>query len=201
MPVYALARFGKWEAILREPTPEADLRYPTGVWHYARGLAFAATRRPKEAAQELDKLKAIAQGPLLAEVKIWDLNSTQSVLQIAVEVLAGELAAKQGNYETAIGHLETAVTLEDGLKYSEPSDWYYPVRQSLGAVLLEAGHAAKAERVYREDLQRNPENGWSLFGLAQSLRAQAKTEEVLEVERRFKKAWSRADVVLTSSRF
>ena len=122
-------------------------------------------------------------------------------MRIATEVLAGELAAEQDEVEKALGHLHAAVLLEDSLPYTEPADWHYPVRQSLGAVLLKAGRAVEAEVVYWEDLRRNPENGWSLFGLAQSLRAQGKDEEAGEVEKRFQKAWARADVTLTSSRF
>ena len=90
---------------------------------------------------------------------------------------------------------------QDALRYEEPPAWYYPVRQSLGAVLLNAGRATEAEAVYREDLRRNPENGWSLYGLTQSLRAQKKKEEAAAANQRFRKAWAQADVKLTASRF
>jgi tetratricopeptide (TPR) repeat protein len=96
---------------------------------------------------------------------------------------------------------EAAVRQQDELQYEEPPPWYYPVRQSLGAVLLQAGRAEEAEAVYREDLKRNPENGWSLYGLLRSLQAQKKKEEAAEAEQRFRKAWARADVKLTASRF
>ena len=91
--------------------------------------------------------------------------------------------------------------MQDGLNYMEPPPWYYPVRQSLGAVLLAAGRAKEAETVYREDLRRNRENGWSLYGLARSLRAQKRNEEAAAVETRFRKAWAAADVQLAASRF
>jgi len=103
--------------------------------------------------------------------------------------------------EEAVRHLRKAVALEDELNYNEPPDWYYPVRHSLGAALLAANRPAEAEAVYREDLRRNPENGWALFGLGQTLLAQGKSEEAAEAEARFRKAWSRADVTLTASRF
>ncbi len=201
IPLYTLAKFGKWDEILAEPAPAEDLKYPTGVWHYARGLAFTAKGQPQEAAQELAQLKAIAADPSLEKVTIWDINTSSSLLNIASEVLAGELAAKQGDYENAIAYLETAVSLEDNLNYDEPPPWLSPVRESLGAVLLEAGRAAEAERVYREDLKRFPENGWSLYGLAQSLRLQGKTEEARAVQARFEKAWKYGDATLSASRF
>jgi tetratricopeptide (TPR) repeat protein len=137
----------------------------------------------------------------LEEVTIWDINSTKSLLAIASEVLAGELAAKEDNYDNVIAHLTKAVELEDGLNYDEPADWSTPVRQYLGAVLLEANRPREAEKAYREDLAIYPDNGWSLYGLAQSLRAQGKDKEAQEVERIFKSAWQYADVKLVTSRF
>lgn len=201
IPLYTQIKFGKWDEILAQSAPEKDLLYPTGVWHYARGMAFTAKGEKSQAAQELEQLKAIATNPVLEKVTIWDINSTASLLKIASEVLAGELAAKQENYEQAIAHLKTAVQLEDNLKYDEPPPWYSPTRQSLGAVLLEAGQASEAERIYREDLKTYPENGWSLRGLAKSLQAQGKTEEAQAVQQQFSQAWKDADVTLTASRF
>ena len=155
----------------------------------------------RNAARELEQLQAIASDSSLEKFKIWGINSTHSLLQIASEVLTGELAAKQRDYENAIAHLETAVNLEGKLNYDEPETWHYPVRQSLGAILLEANRPAEAEQVYREDLKRHPENGWSLFGLAQSLQTQGKTEEAQAVKKRFEQAWKDADVTLIASRF
>jgi len=118
-----------------------------------------------------------------------------------VRILDGELASRERRYDEAIVSLTAAVTMQDAQRYNEPPTWHYPVRQSLGAVLLAAGQAAKAETVYREDLRRNPENGWSLFGLAKSLEAQQKTGEAEDAWARFRRAWGRADVTLTASRF
>ncbi|MBE9124863.1 MULTISPECIES: hypothetical protein [unclassified Coleofasciculus] len=201
IPLYALTRFGRWDEILAQSTPADDLKYPIGVWHYARGLAFTAKSQFKAAAEELEQVNAIAADPILETVTIWDINNTASLMKIASEVLAGELAAKQEDYKKAIAHLETAVSLEDALKYDEPETWYYPVRQSLGAVLLQAGRVADAERVYREDLADHPNNGWALFGLVKSLNAQGKTEAARVEEKRFEEAWKYADVTLTASRF
>jgi len=201
-PLYALTRFGKWEEILREPRPSADSLFWTGIWHYARGLAFTATNRLAEASQELQALQAIANDKSLDGLRVtFSANGATPILAVATDTLAGELAAKQGAFEKAIAHLHRGVLLEDSLIYNEPPDWHIPVRQTLGAVLLEAGRAAEAETVYWEDLKRNPENGWSLFGLMKSLKAQGRTEQAEEIEERFRKAWTRANVTLTASRF
>ncbi|GAB1545368.1 hypothetical protein NUACC21_80440 [Scytonema sp. NUACC21] len=200
LPFYTLTKFGKWDEILKEPALAADLKYPNGVWHYARGMALTAKGQLKQAAEELDKVRAITADPALQKVTVWDINSSVSLMKIASEVLAGELAAKQKDYTQAIAHLKTAVSLEDNLRYDEPATWYSPVRQSLGAVLLEANRVTEAETVYREDLERYPENGWSLLGLAQSLTAQGKTKEAQSVQKRFEQAWKYADVKLVASR-
>jgi tetratricopeptide (TPR) repeat protein len=123
-----------------------------------------------------------------------------NVFSIAPEVLGGEVEAAKKNYDAAIAHLDRAVRIEDGLVYTEPSEWHYPPRHALAAVLLEAGRAREAETIYWEDLRRNRENGWALYGLMKALEAQGKTEQAAMVKARFDKAWSRADVKLTSSR-
>lgn len=201
MPLYALARFGKWEVILKEPAPRAELKYHAAIWHYARGLAFNAKGQSKEAAVELGKLKAIAGNPEMAKFSIFGLNKFNSLLEIGMEVLEGEMAAKQKDFDKAIQHLERAIEIEDGLIYTEPSDWYFPPRQALGAVLLEAGQPARAEQVYLEDLKKNSENGWSLVGLGKSLIAQGKKDAAKAVKKRFQKAWAGADIIISSSRF
>ena len=138
--------------------------------------------------------------PELERVTVWDLNTTAALMDIAVEVLAGEIAAARGDYETAIEALVAAAELEDELNYDEPPPWYQPVRHLLGAVYLDAGQASAAERVYREDLETFPDNGWSLVGLQQSLEAQNKTAEAQEIAEQFAAAWQYADVELTASR-
>lgn len=202
VPYYALTRFGKWDEILKEPPPVHDSRFLKAIWHYARGSALTATAKLQDAANELENLRKIASDPDVAKMPAsFSANTAGSVLAVAVETLAGELAARRGDFEKAVANLEKAVRLEDALIYTEPADWHYPVRQSLGAVLLQAGRAAEAETVYWEDLRRNPENGWSLFGLTQSLRAQGKQEEADGIEKRFQRAWAKADVKLSASRF
>lgn len=201
LPLYTLARFGRWEEVLEQPEPAGDLVYPRGVWHYVRGMALARTGELEAARGELEKLAAIAEDPVLETVTIWDLNTTANLMRIALEALAGEIAATEGDLEEAIRRLTAAVELEDDLYYDEPPPWHLPVRQTLGAVLLEAKRAGEAEAAYREDLERLPENAWSLFGLRQSLEAQQRTAEAEEIGGRFETAWQYADVQLVTSRF
>ena len=200
VPLFTMIRFGQWDKILTAPQPEADLKYPTGVWHYARGLAFNARGEIAKAQRELDALELLAHDPELETVTIWDINTTQNILKVATEVLTGEIAAT-GNSFDAIAYLHQAVELEDALNYDEPADWATPARQYLGAELLQAGRDRAAEKAYREDLAIYPDNGWSLYGLAQSLQAQGKEDEADNVRQQFEAAWQYADVQLTSSKF
>jgi tetratricopeptide (TPR) repeat protein len=165
VPYYALTRFGKWNEILREPKPTHDSPFVNGVWHYARGMAYTGLGEFEKAGEELRTLRSIAASPELAQEATWSTNSAPAILSVATEALAGELAGRKGDHDKAIARLDKAVRLEDALDYVEPPDWHYPVRHSLGAALLDAGRPLEAEVVYWEDLRRNPENGWALFGL------------------------------------
>ncbi|HEY7511064.1 MAG TPA: hypothetical protein VIG50_12475, partial [Vicinamibacteria bacterium] len=199
VPYYALTRFGRWEEMLAEPAPPDNL-YLTGTWHYARGIALAAKGRLEEADKELAEVRRIAADASL-KFNLFSPNTADQIFAIAPEVLAGDIAARRKEYERAIPHLERAVRLEDALVYTEPSEWHYPPRQILADVLLQAGRPAEAATVYWADLKRNPDNGWSLHGLSLALRAQGKADEAAVVEKRFEKAWGKADVKLSASRF
>lgn len=201
IPLYAMIKFGKWDDILQSAAPDADLLYPNGVWHFARGMAFTRTGKLDEAANELEKLNAIAADTALLHVTIWDINTTYDLMQIARETLAGELKTKHGKFNEAVAHLHKAVEFEDNLTYDEPPPWYFPARHNLGAVLLEAGRPADAQKVFEEDLKKYPQNGWSLFGLHQSLTAQGKAAEAEAVQSRLTAAWAAADVQLVAARF
>src|SRR5438094_1730601 len=200
VPYYALTRFGKWDEMLREPEPPPTSAYLRGMWHYTRGTAFLGKGQTDSAEQEFGKLNEIMADKSLDQ-PLFSPNTGRGVLTIAQEVLAGEIAAAKKNYDAAVAHLERAVRLEDALVYTEPAEFHYPPRLALGAVLLEAKRPGEAETVYWEDLKRNRESGWALFGLMQALKAQGKNEDAALVEARFKKAWARADVTLTASRF
>ncbi len=199
-PIVALVRFGRWDEVLRLPAPPREWPYTRGVWHYARGLAFSAKGQAADARRELGELEGILQS-VPAERTVAFFFRAKNLLQLAANVLAGEIAARGSDVATADRLLRAAVAEQDTHWFTEPPPWYFPVRQALGAVLLQAGRAADAEAVYREDLKRNPGNGWSLFGLAQSLRAQGKTAEAARAEASFRTVWAQADVTLTASRF
>lgn len=193
-------RFGKWDDVLAQPVPPEDRKFETAMSHYTRGLALAATGKTEDAEKELAPLKAVAQTPDFKAKD--DPNLPAAILvNIAVHDLAAQIAAKKGDHATAVAQLTEAVAIEDTLPYMEPPYAYMAMRHGLGAALLAAGKPADAEQVYREDLKRSPNNGWSLFGLAQSLRAQGKADAADAVQRQFDQAWIRADVKLTSSRF
>ncbi|MET0533628.1 MAG: hypothetical protein ABW171_05330 [Steroidobacter sp.] len=201
-PDYALVRFGRWDEILSAPAPLADTMYTRGIRHYARGMAFIRKKDLNAAKQEIEAVRKLSNDPKLIETpSSMSQNLADAVLRVAVTVLDGELAAAQGNYEVAIAHLDQAVRYHDNLIYTEPDDWHQPVRHVLGAVLLDAGRPSEAEAVYWEDLRRNPQNGWSLFGLAKALHAQNKHDQAKLVEADFKKAWADSDITLTASRF
>jgi tetratricopeptide (TPR) repeat protein len=196
---FSLVRFGRWDEVLKLPKPPAELSYTMAIWHYARGMAFAATKRFDEAHRENKALVELAGS--LPEDRTVGVIRVVDLTRVAERVLAGEIAARQGHYEEAIKIFGTAAKLEDALRYYEPPLWHVPVRHSLGAVLLQAKRPADAERVYRLDLTQHPHNGWALFGLKQSLDAQQKTKEAEAAEADFRKAWARADITLTASRF
>ncbi len=198
-PLFAMVRFGMWDDVLKEPAPAPDLKYSNGMWHYARGRAFAAKGEIAQARKEQKALDAIAAA--LPPKTMFLQNTANDILAVAQVVLAGDILAKEHNYDQAIAKFRKGVELEEALKYQEPPDWYYPVRQSLGAALLEAGKPGEAEAVFRADLKINPDNGWSLYGLEQALRAQHKDAEAAKVAARFKIAWAKADVQLNSAVF
>jgi tetratricopeptide (TPR) repeat protein len=190
--ILTLTRFGNWDAVLAEPAPPAELRFATGMWHYARGVAFAARKEVASAEAELTRVRGVA-----AEVKddlIIILNPAPALLKLAAEGLGGQIAARQGRFDEAIAHFRTAVTLEDALTYDEPPPWYHSARNMLGETLLEAGRPADAAAAFHEDLRYVRETGWSLSGLERALRADGKSQEAGEIARRFKAAWKYADV-------
>jgi tetratricopeptide (TPR) repeat protein len=200
VPYYALTRFGRWDEMLALPEPPASSVPLRAAWHYARGIALVARDELSSADQELDRLKALL-GDASMKQPLFSPNLAGAILSIAPEVLAGELAAARGDFERAVAHLDRAVRLEDSLVYTEPAEFHFPPRLALGAILLEAGRPGEAETVYWEELRRNRESGWALFGLLQALRTQGRSDAAALIEARFKRAWARADVALTASRF
>lgn len=200
IPYYLYVKFGKWEEALAAPRPAEDLPYPIAIWHYARGVAYAAKGQLEDARRELHRLRIAAANPMVEGITIWDINSAASLLQIADKVLEAEIANAAGDAETAIQLLMDAVKLEDGLNYNEPPDWFFSVRHHLGPILLEQKRYAEAEALYKRDLELFRKNGYALRGLYESLMAQGKTREAEEVKKRFEEAWQWADVELSASK-
>ncbi|NNC69289.1 MAG: hypothetical protein HKN90_00540 [Flavobacteriaceae bacterium] len=198
-PLLAYTRFGKWNEILTVPKPNADIKHLNLIRHYARGIAFIRKNNIREAQEELDALAEMKKDTELENLVATAHNPSSRAAQIAYEVVAGELAALKGDLTKAIKHLRKAVEYEDQLTYTEPAAWYIPTRQNLGAVLLKANKYADAERVYKEDLEKLRQNGWSLMGLYNSLELQGKTEEAKAIKKEFDKAWADADIEIENS--
>jgi len=193
-PTYVMVRFGRWDDITSLPAPDASLPIANAVWHYARGSAFAARGEKAKALEERSALAAaIEKQPADAT---YGYNTARSVLGVGIESLDARIAALNGDSKTSIEHWQKAVAAEDALSYDEPPDWYYPVRESLGAALYRDGQYAQAEKVFRDDLDRNPRNPRSLFGLLQALKAEKKIVEADWVSAEFERAWKGADVQL-----
>ncbi len=199
VPLEVLVRFGRWDEILAEPAryPES-MQFVRAFHHAARGTAYAAKGDTINARKEqvlfLESVKLVPKETQLGN------NSAAAVLLLATHMLEGEILVAEQNVDAGASELQTAVKEEDALRYDEPPAWMIPVRHSLGAVLMKAKRFAEAEQVYRDDLARLPENGWSLFGLAESLREQKKNDdEAAAMKARFQKCWAKADVKITTS--
>lgn len=189
-------RFGKWDALLAAPPPPDYLPISTALWRFMRGVALAAKGQLAEAQREQSEFRAAAAK--VAPDAMMAINPARKIIDIANHVLAGELAYRQGDSSTAIAELRSAAAVEDSLLYMEPPDWLLPTRHILGAFLLDAGRIDEAEQVYREDLHAWPENGWSLHGLARCARTRS-AADTAELERRFARAWRRADTPIQAS--
>ncbi|MBL7876142.1 MAG: hypothetical protein JNL53_10795 [Cyclobacteriaceae bacterium] len=163
-------------------------------------MAYARTNKLKEAQKELAQLKTLVADPFM-ENTIGGFNSFKNVLSIGEIILEAEIEAKQKNYDKAIALVTSAVEIEDNLLYQEPPDWYHPTRQVLGGILLEAKKPALAEQRFREDLNQYRNNGWSLYGLYQSLNSQGKKDEALQVKKEFDRAFAKSDIDLKSVRY
>jgi tetratricopeptide (TPR) repeat protein len=200
IPMLTLARFGQWDALLGEPRPPEEQVYVLGIWHYTRGLAEIRTGATEEAIQSRQALAAALQDGRAEDLPLsGGTANARALLQIGLAHLDGEIAIAAGEESRAVASLQRASELHDALPYMEPPPWYAPPRQALGALLLELGRAEEAERVYLADLRQYPKNGWSLFGLAQSLRARGDTVRADWADQGFDQAWARAEIELSRS--
>jgi tetratricopeptide (TPR) repeat protein len=185
-------RFAQWSFVLKAPEPAETLSTSRALWHFARGVALAAKRDASGAEQERQGFAE--QSAKVPEDAVWGLNASRGVLEVAKWSLDARIAAAQKDDQGAIAAWTQAVDAQDRLRYDEPPPWYYPVRESLGAALFRAGRKDEAERVFREDLARNPRNPRSLYGLWESLKAQKKTADAVWVRRAFQEAWKNSEI-------
>ena len=198
IPLLALTQFGRWDELLAEPQPAENLEFSNAIWHYARAIAYANKNDIAAARAEREKLRPLRNATDVVFLDTIYYPAT-SLLKIADELVLGEIAMAEGNPDAAVSHFRLAVATQDELPYTEPPFWYYPTRHSLGKALLAADQADEAEAVYLRDLEDYPKNGWAMFGLIESLKAQGK--DASDVMDRFGLVWSQADIVLTSSTF
>ena len=197
-PALVLARFQRWDDIVSLPAPDASLAGARAYWRYSRGVAFSAKGAISKAQAERQELAALINQPSSGDSSGHNSGHTSvpGAASLALEVLDARLAAAQADHKAALAHWRRAVEMQDALPYNEPPDWYYPVRESLGGELARTGQYAEAEAAFRADLQRNPGNPRSLFGLLQALTAQNKTAASGPVRQRFENAWKYAEVTL-----
>jgi len=193
---YVALRFARWDDVLAIPSPPSALALTTAIRHYARGVALAAKRDVAGAKAE-EKAFLDAAGKIPAETLVGVLNTAGQLFAVARPLLAGRIAAAEGNVTAAIERYREAVSAEDVLTYDEPPTWYYPVRETLGAALIAATRAPEAEQVFRDDLRHNPGNGRSLFGLWKALDAQGRTADAARARAEFRRVWRAADVTLS----
>ena len=200
-PLLTQVRFGDWDAILADSAASSSLPYPTAIRHFARGMAHARKGALADAARESAALHAIAADPAMAKVAFFDINHADNVLRVADALLRGELLRARGKHQQAVVALREAAAAEDALAYNEPADWPLPVRPYLGAALLESGDAKGAAQAFGQDLVAYPENGWSLFGLAQAQQKLGQADAARDTAKRQAAAWQWADAPLAAARY
>jgi tetratricopeptide (TPR) repeat protein len=197
VPMAVEVRFQKWDQILTMPQPPAAMQTTTVFWHFARGMALAAKGKVAEAEAEHHIVSEATDKTPPDQVFAMPVNNkAKDVLAIATNVLGAKITMARHDSANAIALLRKAVAIQDTLKYDEPPDWFYPVRESLGAALLLNGNATEAEKVFREDLEQNPRNPRSLFGLAEALRAQNRAYDAQFVDKQFQANWKGTEIKL-----
>ena len=193
-PTLIDVRFHRWDDILKSPAPDQNLKVNTALWHFARAMAYAGTGKPGDAQKEHDALAAAMKG--IPAGRSYGFNTASAVLAIAENVSSARIAMARNDRRLAIERLKKAAELEDALNYDEPEDWYIPVKESLGGLLIQNGDFAEAEKVFRSELKKHLRNGRALFGLVESLKAQGKTLAAQFVQSEFEAAWKNADIKL-----
>ena len=197
-PWQVLKTFGKWDEILKLKPKHSGTPYLDGIWSYVKGSAYLSKRNTEQARRELNKLKQIINSPDVDKYRA-GATPVSRVLKAAAYGLEGEIFLADSKYPEAIEAFTLAVELEDQNNYTEPPDWPHPMRLYLGSALISAQKFKEAENVYRRDLDWHKNNGWSLFGLHQSLLLQGKTDEAETIYKEFLLAWQQADIKLYDS--
>jgi tetratricopeptide (TPR) repeat protein len=199
MPLEVMVRFGLWDEILAEPEKYTDKMWFTRAFHHAaRAIAYAAKGDTVNARKAQGVF--VERAKLVPKEDFVSNNSCEALLAVVIPMVEGEILIAEGKIDSGIEQLRAAIQKEDALKYDEPPGWLIPVRHSLGAVLMKQQRFSEAEQIYRDDLARLPENGWSLLGLAESLRKQKKNaDEVAQTQAKFEKVWAKADLTITTS--
>src|SRR5438445_3584324 len=190
IPIAVNVPFHKWDGILKMRRPDPEMKIVTVFWHFARGMALAAKGKVNEAEPEYQVVSDAEKNTPEDVIFAMPVNNkAKDVLKIARDVLGAKIALAKKDNAGAIALLQSAVAAQDTLKYAEPVDWFFPVRESLGAALLMNLDSAGAEKVFREDLDHHPRNPRSLFGLQQALKAQKRDYDAGFVEKQFQASW------------
>jgi tetratricopeptide (TPR) repeat protein len=200
VPYFAMVRFSEWDAILAEPSPSYESAFTRAIWRYARALAFVNRNQLDAAERELEELRSLSFDPSLAGQTTFSANTGVSIVQIAPQIVAGEMALKRGEFDRAIAYFDRAIRYEDALVYQEPPDWHVPARQNLAIALMAADRAPEAETVLWDDLKRNPEHVWNLALLSKALKQQNKLADAALVDARYAKASAAAEAVRDTAR-
>ncbi|MFO7614256.1 MAG: tetratricopeptide repeat protein [Bacteroidales bacterium] len=200
IPYHIAVKFGMWDEILKMSNADPSMSYPESVRHYARGMAFLGKGDLVNARAELASLAALTTDTAIAKLTIWGINPVSSLVEIAYKVLNGEILALEGKYDESIAMLGEAIAIEDKLQYNEPPDWFFSVRHNLGAVLVEAGRYDDAIKVYNEDLEEYPRNGWAYIGLYNAYVGSGMKDKAAAALKSYNDAWQWSDVRLHASR-
>jgi tetratricopeptide (TPR) repeat protein len=190
IPLAVEIRFHRWNDILAAKAPDPSMKTTTVFYHFARGMALAGTGKVADAEAEYKFVSEAEKATPEDVVFAMPVNNkAKDILKIAENVLGAKIAVAKKDNATAVTMLQQAIAVQDSLKYGEPPDWFFPVRESLGAVLLSSGNAPEAEKVFREDLNRNPRNPRSLYGLREALKAQKRDYDAGFIQKQFDASW------------
>jgi tetratricopeptide (TPR) repeat protein len=201
MPLMAYVRMGKWDEIIADSIlPDKEWPLANVLYSFSKGMAFARKCNLEEAAKFLDRLRFFEKDSILKVVDT-PFNAPIKMASIADKILAASISFEQKKYEQSLSLLKQAILIEDCQIYSEPREWLIPTRQYLGAYLLQLKKPVEAERVYREDLQWNPGNGWSALGLYQSLLEQGKKDQATAYRKIYMDSFSEADRIPPASAY